>query len=136
MIHVDTHVVVWLYAGDVERFTPAVRARLEAEDLKISPIVQLELDYLHEIRRISTDGASIVVDLTKRVGLSIDETPFLHAVTRAGKLAWTRDPFDRMIVGQALAAGVKLLTRDASIRKHTRAAIWGLVRTPAAQLEA
>ena len=34
LIFLDTHVVVWLYAGDLELFGPAVREDLEAGDLK------------------------------------------------------------------------------------------------------
>jgi len=37
---------------------------------------------------------------------------------------WTRDPFDRLIVGLAALAGSALLTKDRTIRKHYRKATW------------
>jgi PIN domain nuclease of toxin-antitoxin system len=37
---------------------------------------------------------------------------------------WTRDPFDRLLVGHALARGAPLLTKDRLIRRHFRQAIW------------
>jgi PIN domain nuclease of toxin-antitoxin system len=37
--HLDTHVVVWLYAGEVERFPDAARAALERDTLAVSPAV-------------------------------------------------------------------------------------------------
>ena len=39
MIYLDTHVVVWLYAGLTTRLTPTARDLLNASDLAISPMV-------------------------------------------------------------------------------------------------
>ena len=57
MIHLDTHVVVWLYTGEIERLSDAAVEALEAEELIVSPMVQLELTFLHEIGRLSVTGA-------------------------------------------------------------------------------
>lgn len=45
-------------------------------------------------------------------------------MTHALKESWTRDPFDRLIVANAKAAGAPLITKDERIRKHYRRAIW------------
>jgi PIN domain nuclease of toxin-antitoxin system len=37
---------------------------------------------------------------------------------------WTCDPFDRLIVANAKAAGAPLVTKDEGIRRHYRRAIW------------
>ena len=107
VIRLDTHAVVWLYTGESERFTKKGRALLETEQLVVSPIVQLELAYLHEIERLTTSDQSL-----------------LSMVQAAAGLTWTRDPFDRLIVADALAANCTLLTKDASIRKHVLIARW------------
>jgi len=40
-------------------------------------------------------------------------------------LDWSRDPFDRIIVAQAIANhDAVLLTADAHIRSHYRRAVW------------
>lgn len=70
MIRLDTHAVVWLYTGEVERFTKRGRALLDSERLVVSPIVELELTHLHEIERLKVGGADIVGDLQSRIGLS------------------------------------------------------------------
>jgi PIN domain nuclease of toxin-antitoxin system len=125
VIHLDTHVVVWLYAGDTSRFPVGARRRLEREALRISPIVGLELQYLHEVGRIS-EGASVVLeDLGRRLGLAEDEGDFASVVAAARGLTWTRDPFDRLIVGHAAVGGTSLLTKDRTIRRHYRHAVWG-----------
>ena len=51
MIHLDTHVVVWLYAGRTDLLSAAAVEAIEEHSMAISPIVLLELEYLHEIGR-------------------------------------------------------------------------------------
>lgn len=43
MIYLDTHVVVWLYAGLVEKFSPRVQDLLNQNQLLVNGIVRLEL---------------------------------------------------------------------------------------------
>ena len=40
------------------------------------------------------------------------------------EIDWTRDPFDRLIVAQAIAADGFLLTKDRTILNHSVAALW------------
>lgn len=124
VIRLDTHAVVWLYTGELDRFTAAGRVLLESDRLVISPIVQLELTYLHEIERLRVGGADIVGDLGSRIGLTISDQPLLSVVHAAAGLTWTRDPFDRLIVADALAASCSLLTKDEAIRRHVPTARW------------
>ena len=51
MIYLDTHVVVWLFSGQHAIFSPLAITTLEKEDLLISPVVSLELEYLLETGR-------------------------------------------------------------------------------------
>ncbi|MDQ6525282.1 PIN domain-containing protein [Nocardioides sp. LHD-245] len=124
-LHLDTHVVVWLYAGEHARFPDPVRERLAADPLRISPIVRLELTYLHEIGRITVPAARIVDELERAIGLEEDVTPF-GAVTRAAEaLSWTRDPFDRLIAAQALVSFATLATKDDVLREGLgQYAVW------------
>jgi PIN domain nuclease of toxin-antitoxin system len=126
----DTHVVAWLYAGEVERFTPSVRQLLDEETLVISPIVQLELTNLHEIGRLSVGGSDVVADLRERVGLTLSEQPLTAVVAAAAGLSWTRDPFDRLIVGDAMAANSALVTKDDTILSHCSLARWTATPKP------
>lgn len=124
MIYLDTHVVVWLYSGQVELFSSHRQRLIESHDLIISPMVTLELD-LHEIGRITLSGAPIIEDLSERVGLRVCDLPFAQVIYGARQQRWTRDPFDRIIVGQAAATGRDLLTRDRSILQNYARAVWG-----------
>lgn len=54
MIHLDTHVVVWLRAGDTKRLRPV--SRLIGGEVAVSPFVVLELQALFEVGRIRETG--------------------------------------------------------------------------------
>ena len=124
MIYLDTHVVVWLYAGAVELLSRRARALIEAEELRISPLVTLELEYLREVGRIEGHGRTIVHALTAQLGVQVCELPLPEIVDSALDQDWTRDPFDRLIVGHAALAASVLITKDAGIRRHYRRAQW------------
>jgi PIN domain nuclease of toxin-antitoxin system len=124
MIYLDTHVVVWLYGGLVAEFSPTASAAIEGNELLISPMVRLELRYLHETGRITVPPAKVIGALERDLGLAICPQPFSLVVRQAEQVGWTRDPFDRLIVGQAEAGAFPLLTRDELIRKHFANAIW------------
>lgn len=124
MIHVDTHVVIWLYAAALERFPKAVQEVLEMEDLGTSPAVLLELQYLREIGRITVEGPLILETLAASIGLELLDIPFRAITMEALCESWTRDPFDRFIVAHAKAEKARLLTKDKAIRKHYPEAFW------------
>lgn len=124
MIYLDTHVVIWLYAGLKDAFSPKAVELIESEDLYISPMVMLEVQYLKEIGRISAEPALICENLAGSIGLQICGRPFLQVVTEAMTITWTRDPFDRIIAASANWADARLLTKDETILKNFPNAVW------------
>ena len=123
-LHLDTHVVVYLYAGERRRFPSRAQVALDHARLVYSPIVELEVQYLHEIGRLTAGPAVIFPYLADRVGLAPDDTPYVVVTRAARALSWTRDPFDRLITAAAIASNQPLLTRDQTIRDHYSAAVW------------
>ena len=124
MIYLDTHVVVWLYAGDVERLSPIACKLIESQALLVSPIVQLELEYLREIDRLTVGSALVLESLEQSIGLEMCDRPFAQVVIESIQQSWTRDPFDRLIVAQAKARDARLLTKDRTILSHYDHAVW------------
>lgn len=124
MIRLDTHVVVWLYSGERERLGEAAAALIDAHVPVVSPMVQLELTYLREIGRLTLGGSEILDDLESRIGLVRSDVPMATVVQAAATISWTRDLFDRMIVGDAIAAAATLVTKDDLIHANTTVAAW------------
>jgi PIN domain nuclease of toxin-antitoxin system len=124
LIYLDTHVVAWLFAGRLDGLPRPVRRLLDTEELTISPAVRLELQLLYEIGRTAQPGHTVVAELQRKIGLQLCGLPFDQVATAAERQAWTRDPFDRMVVGQASVASRPLVTKDGGIRDNYPAAIW------------
>jgi PIN domain nuclease of toxin-antitoxin system len=124
VIYLDTHVVVVLYLGQLDKLSQAASAAMEADNLKISPAVVLELEYLHEIGRLREPARTVLVGLASAIGLHVCDLPFPAVLDRALDEKWTRDPFDRLVVAHARLAGCSLVTRDERIRLHYEAALW------------
>jgi PIN domain nuclease of toxin-antitoxin system len=124
LIYLDTHAVVWLYAGLQEKFSRTVKNLLNAHEIMISPIVRLELQYLYEIQRVTDDANTIVTDLSKRIGLRVCDEDFNTIVNKALGISWTRDPFDRLIVANAGLHDSILVSKDEGILKHYFHAKW------------
>ena len=124
MIHLDTHVLVWLYFGKTKEFSQKAKELINKNDLHYSPIVKLELTYLEEVNRFSVSAKQILKTLTKDLELKESQASFSEVTTKSLKESWTRDPFDRLIVAQAKSENVKLLSRDRLILKNYHKATW------------
>lgn len=125
VIYLDTHVVAWLYGSGTELLSPeAVRMLQSADELRVSPMVRLELQYLFEIGRVTTTAAVVVDELATTLGLIVCDRPFAEVGVEAERHDFTRDPFDRLIVAQAAVVDAPLLTRDETIREAYAKARW------------
>ena len=121
MIYIDTHVVLWLYIRRGEGLSERARLLIEYEpEILISPMVLLQIDFLHEIGRITLGSDPVFNYLHQEIGLEICKKPFLDVVRAAAELTWTRDPFDRLITAQSALGRNNLITKDQTIRDHCK----------------
>ena len=120
----DTHIVCWLFEARLDLFSKESLAAIEIGLLRVSPMVSLELQYLHEIGRITRTANDVLTALAEDIDLRLSETPFADIVAKAQDLNWTRDPFDRLIVAETLVADGALITRDEKILAHAPCAVW------------
>lgn len=125
MIYLDTHVVLWLYADRGKRLSEEARKLIEdAKDILISPMVLLEMDFLHEVGRTKLASSPVYAYLGERIGVRVCNKSFVDVIREASQHAWTRDPFDRIITAHAALNQNFLITKDEVIRKHYEHATW------------
>ncbi len=123
--YLDTNVAVWLAEGNLQRISPAARDRIENDDLLLSPMVLMELEYLREIQRILLPARDLLTKLAHEIGVRVCDLDYPSIIDAALDEKWTRDPFDRIIVAQAKANGFAwLLSSDAEIQSHYPRTVW------------
>ena len=117
----DTHLLLWA-AGQPERLSAAARTLLEdpRNELLFSAASLWEIalknalgreDFRVEprlLRRGLLDNGYAELPITSQHAVNIDSLPPLH-----------KDPFDRLLLSQALSEGMTLLTADAQLAQYT-----------------
>lgn len=116
----DTQILLWA-AGEPERLSTAARELLEdprsellfsaaslweiaikntlgREDFRVDPRV---------LRRGLLDNGYVELPITGQHAVNIDSLPTLH-----------KDPFDRLLLAQALVEGITLVTGDPQLAKY------------------
>lgn len=123
--YLDTNVVVWLAQGSLARISRKAQDVLERADLRISPMMLIELEYLYELKRIKLSARDVRLKIEHELGVRVCDLSFLSIASAGIDEKWTRDPFDRMIVAHAKANGLALLvSADEEIQKHYPRTVW------------
>ena len=112
----DTHIVLWAITGD-RTLGDAFLDRLRHDpDIFLSPVTLWEITIKQAAGKL--DGPPDLAERVRDMGFREQSVTHAHAMT-AGRLpAHHRDPFDRMLVAQAVVEGLTLVTRDPDIRRY------------------
>ena len=125
LAYLDTHIVVCLYAGLLDKFTPKAKAGIDDNNVVISQFARLELQYLYEIERIKVKPDKIIGALAGEIDLRISEYPLNNIIEKALMINWTRDVFDRLLVAETMRdPSLLLITADQKIREKFTQALW------------
>jgi PIN domain nuclease of toxin-antitoxin system len=118
----DTHVFLW-WRADPSRLTPAVRQLIAtAEIVFVSAASAWEAAIKASTGRLDlpdTIEAGVLASGFERLLIT-----FSHAERAAGLPAHHRDPFDRMLVAQAQAEGLTLVTHDRLLAPYDVEILW------------
>jgi PIN domain nuclease of toxin-antitoxin system len=117
----DTHLLLWA-AGDPARLPPAARILIEdpTHQLLFSAASLWEIAIKNTLGRsdFRADPALLRRGLLDNGYVELAVTG-RHAVAVAGLPPLHRDPFDRMLIAQANADGMLLLTVDRSVARYS-----------------
>ena len=107
MILLDTNAIIWSVIRS-DRVAPL----RQAGRLYISPVSLLELQFLLETGKLALARGQPLDTIADDALWSVD-SPDMSGVFRAARdVDWTRDPFDRLIVGHALSRRYRVATGD------------------------
>jgi PIN domain nuclease of toxin-antitoxin system len=112
----DTHVVLWQLAGTQAMGPKAEASIAEAEELLFSVVSFAEIGIKAAIGKLVVpddldrhviDSGMRILALTAGHGLGVADLPLHH-----------RDPFDRLLISQARAERLTLISADARIAQY------------------
>jgi PIN domain nuclease of toxin-antitoxin system len=116
----DTHILIWA-AGDIARLTTPIRSLIEDEqnELLFSPASIWETAIKHAQAR-SDFRADPYVLRYRLLANGYIELPINseHAIAIAGLPQIHKDPFDRILIAQAIIEGVPLVTVDQAVLQY------------------
>lgn len=126
-ILLDSHALVWALLKD-HRLSPRARHILRDPPgtLNISIISLWELSLKITIGKLRTLGSSIAYfrDECREQGIEIIPLRMEHILRAETLPLYHRDPFDRLLIGQALEENLAILTDDAHIRHYPVKVVW------------
>jgi PIN domain nuclease of toxin-antitoxin system len=123
----DTCALIWLFAGS-DRISDRLRDLLTdpVNDLRMSDVSVLELVLKHQLGKLGWAQAPsrLVPVLVRKHRLDV-EPMTAQAIYQLERLPLLhRDPFDRLLVAQAVLSGCVLVTPDPLIRQYPVKTVW------------
>jgi PIN domain nuclease of toxin-antitoxin system len=106
----DTNALIWLERGH-RRARPLLE---NGRTLYISPASLLELQMLNEVGRLRLTADALDA-LANDERWLLDDPPAANWFLGSTEIAWTRDPFDRLLVAHARLRGWRLATGDTAL---------------------
>jgi PIN domain nuclease of toxin-antitoxin system len=111
----DTHALIWWLAGD-DRLPPAAREAIadDANDVFVSAVSAMEVTTKHRLGKLP-DADMLAQDFTAIVAdQGFTELPIslAHAAQAGAMTGAHRDPFDRLLIAQALREDLLLVSNE------------------------
>jgi PIN domain nuclease of toxin-antitoxin system len=114
----DTHIFLWAVAGN-PLLQPATRKLIEsADEVFVSAASLWEVAIKARLGKIDADPDELVSAI-ERSGFAELPVRATHAAGVARLPMHHNDPFDRLLVAQAVAEPLKLLTADAVLAQYS-----------------
>ncbi|MFP5235393.1 MAG: type II toxin-antitoxin system VapC family toxin [Acidobacteriota bacterium] len=117
---IDTHLLLWATAQSPRLPRAAFRLINDAENdliFSVPSIWEYGVKFAkaperfglppHQLREVLLDNGYTEMDITGRHVLAISNLPRIHG-----------DPFDRILIAQAMVEGITLLTTDATVARY------------------
>lgn len=119
-ILLDTHIVIWHLEGDL-KLVPALRKAISDPENEIfisiatfwdisikSSLSKLSLSMsLEDLVSVIEQSKAAILPISTRHALGVSKLPFHH-----------RDPFDRMLIAQALSDNLSIVSSDRSFAAY------------------
>jgi PIN domain nuclease of toxin-antitoxin system len=116
----DTRIAIWAVAADPRLPARATQLMLAADAVFVSAASVWEISIKHAISpaRMSMSGSDALAEF-QAAGFNLLPITAEHAAAVDGLPALHQDPFDRILIAQALTEPLKLITADSALEQYT-----------------
>lgn len=121
----DTHTLIWFLSDDFQ-LPNETKKRIENAELCLVSVASLweisikktigKLDLKYQIKEF--------VDIVEESGIAFLPITKDHVMVNQSLQFYHRDPFDRMIIAQALSENLVIVTRDSEFDKYEVPIFW------------
>jgi PIN domain nuclease of toxin-antitoxin system len=118
----DSHAFIWFLTNDAKLSAQADRAISGAVDVYVSHAAVWEMTIKRSIGRLKLVDAP--EHMAQRSGMLLLPITLRHIQLVAGLPRHHGDPFDRMLIAQAIEEGLVLVTGDATVQRYPVAWLW------------
>ena len=122
----DTHAMIWFLNGDENLSDKAKRTILKEDNQGFISIASIwEIAIKLSLNKIELkNGFSNFLKLIENNGFEILPISFSHLIILSNLEFIHRDPFDRMLIAQAISEKMNIISKDEQIRNYNCKTIW------------
>lgn len=119
----DTHVALWAVSQPERLHSSITELIVDPSNLNLVSVASLwEIAIKHALKRFASEmpvSASEAQELFDEAGFSLLGVRAAHAIAVETLPLLHADPFDRLIVAQALSEPLRLVTHDATLAQYS-----------------
>ncbi|ACC82575.1 type II toxin-antitoxin system VapC family toxin [Nostoc punctiforme UO1] len=121
----DTHIFIWFVMGD-PRISVSIRSQIENNENLVSLASVWEMAIKHSIGKLNFDLAfdEFIEQQIIRNGIELLPITINHITVVAALPLHHRDPFDRILIAQALVENIPILSADKIFDLYPIRRIW------------
>ena len=122
----DTHTIIWFLNGDASLSEKSRRIIENQDNVKFVSVATIwEIAIKISLNKFRFEqGFKKFLDLIEDNGFEIIPISIEHAITVSTLDFIHRDPFDRLIISQALTDNMTIITSDKAVKKYEVRTIW------------
>jgi PIN domain nuclease of toxin-antitoxin system len=131
-ILLDSHIFVWAKSAPENLSDQALATIIDpSNDVYVSIASAWELWLKHSkkpivpLAPVLDGGAASFLKACRESGIALLDITLEHAATAAALPRIHRDPFDRMLIAQAMVEGLTAVTDDPAFRRYKRLRVLG-----------